>query len=162
MIAKCNFCGNTFDAKRNTARFCSDLHRTLFGKLPDAEKEVKLKEIFPDLKSASEVPPPPPDKEKKNELTENEEIGIRFKDLAKAKKCSIEDFFIWIEENYGRKVDNAKNKPAGGKNEGNSGKHYIGNPKTKILIEPEENTNTFFMRYGAFTMAEVKKLKKAE
>jgi len=43
MIAKCNYCLTPFEAKRKTARFCSDLHRTLFGNLSEEEREKKLK-----------------------------------------------------------------------------------------------------------------------
>ncbi len=48
MIAKCKYCLIAFEAKRSTAVFCSDVHRTLFGKLSDDaknEKETNLKNI---------------------------------------------------------------------------------------------------------------------
>ena|SRR6185312_702863 len=56
MIAKCNLCGNTFNAQRSTAKFCCDLHRTLFGKLSTEEKVEKLKQLDTSLKSGSEIP----------------------------------------------------------------------------------------------------------
>lgn len=41
MIKKCKYCFTDFEAKRSTAMFCSDTHRTLFGKLSDEEKSEK-------------------------------------------------------------------------------------------------------------------------
>lgn len=45
MIVNCKFCFNSFEAKRNTATFCCDLHRTLFGKLSNDEKLEKSKRL---------------------------------------------------------------------------------------------------------------------
>lgn len=98
MIAKCNLCGNTFNAQRSTAKFCCDLHRTLFGKLSTEEKAEKLKQLDTSLKSASEIPVP--EKEKtKNSYTWVEEIenfcnqeGILPQDLItiyKSKKTKV-------------------------------------------------------------------------
>ena len=73
MIAKCNLCGNTFNAQRSTAKFCCDLHRTLFGKLSTEEKTEKLKQLDASIKLASEIPVP--EKEHpKNSYTWVEEI----------------------------------------------------------------------------------------
>lgn len=41
----CKFCFNPFEAKRKTATFCCDLHRTLFGNLSDKEKLEKAKQL---------------------------------------------------------------------------------------------------------------------
>ena len=43
MLAKCKFCQKEFGAKRKTAQFCCDLHRTLFnqGKIYEEPKNEK-------------------------------------------------------------------------------------------------------------------------
>lgn len=45
MKINCKYCLIEFEAKRSTATFCSDSHRTLFGNLSDKEKDVREKEL---------------------------------------------------------------------------------------------------------------------
>lgn len=42
------------------------------------------------------------------------------------------------------------------------GENYVANPLNRRMTEPEEGTNAFYLRYGAYTHAEAKKLKRPE
>lgn len=42
MKAICKYCLKTFEAARSTRNFCTDTHRTLFGRLSDEEKAQKV------------------------------------------------------------------------------------------------------------------------
>lgn len=112
MIAKCNYCGKSFDAKRNTARFCSDLHRTLFGKLSQDEKTKKFIEYIESVSTADKIPIP--DKSKidvietnmKDSIKEYEQdldYGKRLRQFAALNKTDCDTIFSGLMDNYGKK-----------------------------------------------------------
>ncbi len=46
MKSTCNYCLGEFEAKRSTASFCSDSHRTLWGRLSEEDKKERRESLL--------------------------------------------------------------------------------------------------------------------
>lgn len=91
----------------------------------------ELKKQFP-ITTANDIPKPfgnAPNEKQVIEQSVKEEYGHRLIALAKAKKCHVEDLFVWVEENYGKRQKVAE----------------IKENKAKTIIQDERPTRSNFM-----------------